>query len=407
MKKFWKRAKAYIADNWLVGIVSLLLTAGIVFALTHDLGSLVGSASQSEAAIGSVIQTNSLTPELVLRNPLHLPYMVMLYVLQASPFMSLAAVRAISVVFGLLGLVGFYYILKSWYSRRMALIGAALFVSSSWFLHTSRYADQASAYLLVPLLIAGVVALQRKARAPIVLIAVVILGMSMLYVPGLIWFLLPAVLLQRRVITKSFMLQPIWLRAILVIISILLLAPLAAMLVWPIREADTLHNGLALLGLPASFDSLRSILSNVVHTFGDIFVYSTAGPVYGPGHLPWLDVCTGILVAMGAVQFGRHFGLDRTKLLVIIGIIGLLLIAIGGPVPIVLLLPFVYLLAVEGLRWLLDMWLGVFPRNPFARGFGVSLAVVLVCMIGAYQTQKYFQAWAHAPETRQVFNKQL
>lgn len=406
MKKFWKQVRAFAADNWQVGLFTLLGVGALILVLTYQLATLVGGVSATEQSIGVVITSQALSPEYILRNPLQLPYLLAAYALQISPFMSAFALRLISVLFALAGAAGFFYVLRKWYSMRIALVGTALFVNSSWFLHTGRFADPAASYLLVPLLIAAVVALQAKARARWVLMAATILGLSMLYVPGLIWFLLPALLLQRRVIIGSLRLQPVWFRVILGIVSAILLSPLVATLVWPITGQTTaLHNILGLLGLPTDVPSIGAFFSTAGRTISDIFFYSKAGPVYGPGHLPWLDACTGILIAVGIVQFVRHIRLDRTKMFFIVGVIGLALIATGGPVSAVLLLPFLYLIAVEGLKWLLDLWLSVFPRNPVARGFGVTLAVVLVCAVGTYQLQKYFLAWGHAPETRAVFNK--
>lgn len=405
MKKFWKQARAFVSDNWQIGLFSAVALAFVGFVLTYQLKTLVGGASAQEFGLTQLLANGQLSPEYILRNPTYLPHVLALYLAQLSPFHGLGTVRAIGVAFGFAGLAGFFYILRKWYSSRIALLGTLLFATSSWFLHTARYADPAASYLLVPLLIAGVIALQAKARAKWVLIAAVVLGLCLLYVPGLIWFIVPAVILQRRVILRSFGLQAIWLQVLLVLLAIFLLSPLVATLVWPSSGTTGLYNGLALLGLPTDFSTVTSFFKTAARTISDIFFYSKAGPLYGPGHLPWLDACTGILVAMGMYQFAKHFRLDRTRLLIIVGTVGLALIATGGPVPPVLLLPFIYLLAVEGLKWLLDTWLSVFPRNPVARGFGVTLAVLLVLTVGTYQLQKYFLAWGHAPETRAVFNK--
>ena len=404
MKKLWKRIKAAVADNWRAGFVAVIAIALLGLLLVFRLTSLPGGLTDSEYQTLTLVQNDELSVEGLFRDPIFLPYYVGLYLMQVSSLDAHMSLRALSVLFGALGALGFYYVLKKWYSARIALIGSTLFVTSSWFLHSSRYTDTAVAYLLVPLLIACVVAIQEKSRARWILVLAVLLGLSIIYVPGLIWFVLPAVLLQRKTIVRSILLQPIWFRVLIVVLVLSMLSPIAASLIWP-ASGSALQNGLALLGLPTNLPNPLEFIKNIGRTLSDIFVYSRAGALFGPGHLPWLDACTTILAGLGAIQFVKHFRLDRTKLLVIVGIIGLLLIAAGGPVSVVLLLPFIYLLAVEGLKWLLDTWLSVFPRNPVARSFGVGVVIVLVITVSVYQTQKYFLAWGNAPETRGVFNK--
>lgn len=406
MKKFWKRFKATVADNWRSSFVTLLLIALLGGVLVFQLAAIPGGIAESEQQNLELVRSNGLSPEYILRNPVFLPHSIALFILQLTPFDGLATMRAVSVIFGILGAFGFYYILKKWYSPRVAVLGSLLFVTSSWFLHTARFSDVSATYLLIPLLIAAVVAIQSRARAPWMLLLVVAMGFGLLYVPGLFWFIALAVILQRKTIVKSVLLQPIWFRVVLGLIALLMLAPLVVTVVWPLPQTTGLHNGLTLLGLPLGLPNPIEFAKEIVRTLSDIFVYSKAGALYGPGHLPWLDACTSILAVLGAIQFMKHIKLDRTKLLAVVGAVGLLLIAAEGPVKIVFLLPFIYLLVVEGLKWLLDMWLGVFPRNPVARGFGVTFAVILVFAVSAYHLQKYFLAWGQSPETRQVFNRE-
>ena len=403
MKQSWKRTKTIIADNWLLWVIVAAVLGIVVTALTYQLGSLTGQASVTEHQIVNRVSDQAIGLRSILENAVYLPYQLVMYLLQFTPFTTLASVRAISGLFGLLGIAGFLYILYKWYTLRIAVLGTVLFASSSWFLHTARFADPAASYLLIPLLIAGVVALQSKTRPRWMLLLTTLLGLSIMYVPGLIWFLVPAIFLHRKIIFGSLRRQPLWFNAAIGLMIAVMLVPLVFSTLFSINNGtDSL---LSILGLPSSFEPFTSVLKTAAITVSNIFAYNKAGPLYVPGHLPWLDAATNLLVAIGLYQFVRHIGLNRSKLLVFLGTVGLLLIALGGSVAPVLLLPFVYVLAVEGLKWLLDSWLKVFPRNPVARSLGVVLTIVVVGMIAAYQTQKYFLAWGKAPETHAVFNK--
>lgn len=383
----------------------LVAIATILFLLLFRLGSLVHGLSESEYTLQQQLAQQSLSGEQILRNPLFLPYYIMMYLMQFSPFHGPTAVRSIGALFGLLGALGFFYILKKWYTGRIAFLGTALLVTSGWFLHTARFASPVSSYLLLPLLIAGVIALQAKARAKWAMLSVIVFGLMALYIPGVIWFIVPALIIQRKTILTALKVQPLWFNIVTATVSAVMLLPLAAMIFWPTANTSMSHSILGLLGLPSSLPTISNVLHAVKDSLGQIFIYNNSGQLYTAGHLAWFDVSTSALFIIGMIQFAKHFGLNRSKIIAIVGSIGFLLHISGGPVPLVILLPFLFLFVVEGLKWLLDVWLAVFPRNPFARSFAVMAVVALVVCVSAYQMSRYYLAWGKAPETRAVFNK--
>lgn len=406
MQKKLKLFRAYTADNWKFSLLIVAITVVLALLLTYKLGSLVGGLSQSEYDTKVLLAGDGLKLGEIIREPLFLPYEGLQYLLQFTPFTGPAGIRSIGALFGLLSVLAMFYIFKKWYTLRIAILGSILYATTSWFLHTSRYADQAASYLLLPLLVAAMIALQAKARSGLAMACVLVFGLSALYIPGVILFLLPAVIIKRKVILKALRLQPLWYKLVTGVLGLILLAPLAVMLIKPLPGSSALANIAQLFGVPGEgLHSVKTMVFTLKDRLADIFAYNTSGPMFTPGHLPWLDICTTVLVVIGAVQFARYWRLDRSKLIVVVGLLSLLLIALGGPVSSVILLPFLFLFAVEGLKWLLEIWLDVFPRNPFARGFAVVIICILTLSVSFYQINKYFFAWGKAPETRQVFNK--
>lgn len=407
MQKKLKRTKAYIQDNWKLSVPVLIAVGLIGLLLTYKLGSLVGGLSQAEYYDQQLIANDRIGLGSIVREPLFLPYTFLEYLLQLSPVNGPTAIRSIGGLFGALSVFGMFYIFRKWYTIRIAILGSILYATTSWFLHTARYADPASSYLLLPLLVAAMIALQAKARSRLAMGGAIIFGISALYIPGVILFLAPAIFIKRTVILKALRAQPLWFKAGIGSIGTAMLLPLFVMLIKPIPGSSTaLQNAAMLFGLPKEgLHSLSTMLQTLKDRLSDIFFYANAGPVYVPGHLPWLDICTTVLVLLGTYQFAKHWRLDRSKLIAITGIFSLALIALGGLVSSVILLPFLFLFAVEGLKWLLDTWLRVFPRNPFARGFAVALVTVLVASVAIYHMNKYYLAWGRSPETRQVFNQ--
>lgn len=402
MNKRFKRARAFILDNWHVAVIFAVGIGVIISLLFVQLGSLVGGLSANEFEIQQRLSKDALSFTEVIKEPLFLPYNLAVYFAQFLPFSGPTTIRSVSALFGLLGALGFFYILNKWYSLRIAIIGTVLFASSSWFLHTARYASPDASYLLLPLLVAGIIGLQAKTRSKWIALTVILFGCMALYIPGLVWFIVPAILLQRRVIARSIKLQRLWFNVLAGILCLVMLIPLVYGLFTSQSPANLL---LGLAGFPNSIPSIGAVAAGFIESLGNIFIYSSHGQLYGPGHLPWLDLCSVILVLLGSVQFAQYYKLDRSKLFLLIVLGGLILTAIGGSVSLAILLPFVYLLAVEGLRWLLDVWLQVFPRNPIARGTGIAIIVLMTISISFYQTNKYFLAWGQAPETQAQFDK--
>ncbi len=405
MQRKIKHIRAFVLDNWKVVLLATTTIGFLGLLLVFKLGSLVGGLSGSEYQLQQLIAHDGLGLGTVARDALFLPYNFMLYLLQFTPFTGPTGVRLTGVLFGLLGAAGMFYIFRTWYTTRVAMLGTILFATSSWFIHAARFADPAVSYLLLPLLVAAMIALQSKVRSRLAIAAVVVFGMAMMYLPGVVLFIIPALIIKRKVILASFKAQPIWYKITLGLISVIMLIPLLLTLVRPLPGVSTLSNAFSLFGFPGTdLHSIYAMISQLRESLLGIFAYSNAGALYTPGHMPWFDICTSVLAIIGIVQFARYWRLDRSKLIGIAALLSIILIALGGAVSSVVLLPFLFLFVVEGLKWLLETWLEVFPKNPFARSFAIIMICLLTASVVSFHINKYYLAWGRAPETRQVFN---
>lgn len=404
MKDARRHITSYVAEHWRAAVAATAIIGSLLGLLAYKLGSLVGGLSDAEFTIQQAVAKNMFDIGSIVRDPLYLPYDIALYIVQLSPFHGPTAIRMIGVGFAVLGAIGFFSLLRRWYTTRMACFGTVLFVTSTWFVHSARVASPDVSYLLLPLLIAVVVSLQAKVRAKRFMLAATAFGFGALYIPGVIWFLLPAVILERKTIITSLKLQPLWFKSAVSILAIIMTIPAVAMIVAPLDDTTAISNVTSIVGLPDRILRPQVVLDNASQAIAGIFAVNTMGPGYTIGRVPWLDVSTTALVAVGIMQFVRYRRLARSKLLGIIALTSIILIALGG-VSSLILLPFVYLLAVEGLKRLLGMWLTIFPKNPFARSFGVVMIALLVAGISYYHITRYYIAWSSAPETRQYFNR--
>jgi hypothetical protein len=124
------------------------------------------------------------------------------------------------------------------------------------------------------------------------------------------------------------------------------------------------------------------------------------------GSLPVLDVAAGGLFLIGMYAYQKNAKLERTKIMLLTAFLGILLGALGQvTIGIFLIMPYVYSVIAAGISYVLDEWYGVFPRNPFARSFGLLLVTIVVLISVYYQATRFFVVWPQTPETRQTYNQ--
>ena len=390
--------------KWLQQHVRILsvCTGGAVFAgalLFWHLGRLTEDISKREA----LVNQHSSSLSAILHDPAGLPLNLTQWLTGMLPIHNSFLLRTPSVLFALITLLCATYIMRRWYGSRTALFGFFLFATSAWFLHVGRLATEDILYLwALPLLIVSHLLLHAHPKSKLALYFWLICNITLLYVPGMIWFLLLNVVWQRAEIFESLRSFKSWLgRFGLLAVSLLLLSPLAYGLI----VGSTKAVGLEILGLPATVPQLQQAADSLRDAVLFIAVRGDAPSDVWLNHLPVLDAFLTVAFIAGAYFYSKHWRASRTRLLGSFMLLGIILAVAGGSVTVGLIVPLLYLVAAAGIAYLLHLWLVVFPRNPLARGFGIgllSLAVVLSCLYGLRQ---YFVAWPHHPATQTTFGQ--
>lgn len=157
------------------------------------------------------------------------------------------------------------------------------------------------------------------------------------------------------------------------------------------------------LGLPQAWPSPLEFVKNVANVPVQLFLRGPDSPTTWLGRLPLVDWFGSIMFVIGGYAYYFKQKLDRTRFIVYVFGVGTILVALGGPVTVAVLLPFVYLIIAGGIALMLQQWYTVFPRNPVARITGTVLMTLAVLMSVFYNINHYFIAWPNAPETKQVF----
>lgn len=305
--------------------------------------------------------------------------------------------RLPSIIYGLMATGLFALLIKHWHGTRTTLLATALFACNAWFLHVSRLAANDILYLwaILLLLVVQLFMLKLSSRSAVWYLSLLLCG-SVLYIPGMVWFVLLSLWWQRAGIINGWRAHGLlWQRTIYVLCGIVWLPLL-------IYRLNSIHQLIIWLGLPSVFNLAiigRQLLFVPVH----ILVRGPFDPQRWLGHAPLLDVFTLALTLAGIWFYIRHFKATRTRVLFSYSLVGFILVGLGGSVPLSVLVPLALIFSATGIAYLLHQWLTVFPNNPFARRIGIGLVTLGVVVSCSYNLRAYFVAWPHNPATRSAY----
>ncbi|GAC1483164.1 MAG: hypothetical protein NVS1B7_6860 [Candidatus Saccharimonadales bacterium] len=395
-----RRGILFIGDSrW------VLLSFGLVITfITLLLGYRLYGLTNHNLAASELFQQNKILhgeiniPS-ILHNPINLPFTLGLFLLQKIHIYDALYLRSLAVVVAGISILGFFVLLKMWYSKRVAILGTILFATSAWNLHIARLGEPEVLLMLPVTVLICATWLQTSRHRRWLLTCSLVTAVFLIYIPGMILFVLAAIVWQAKNIYNQLKHTSWWFIVPWALLGLSLMTPL----IWMLLTAP--HNTLALLGLPAKLPSLKQFGNNLIDIPIHFFVRGPTDPVRWLGQLPLLDIFCTALAFTGIYAYAFRYKLSRTKLLVVVFAGGSLLIALGGGVTITFLMPFIFIVIAGGMAYLLRQWTIVFPRNPFAKILATSLMTIVVLFSAFYNLSHYFIAWPQAPSTKAVFNQ--
>ncbi len=367
---------------------------GLIVLFGFRLRSLVPGFTAVEIAT----RTGSRSLQQILDNPIDAPYKLLQYGLQSVGHHGPVAMRGVSAVFACLAVVLFFYILRAWYTFRIAMIGTVLFACSSWLLQVGRLATPMVAQTMILAFIAYGTWLKRTRKPGLALIGGSILAGLSLYIPGFVWLVIFGGIWQHKQLLGLARKAPVW-ASISGLIFLCMVLPLG----YAVSRQTTLLYGIS--SIPAlNFHTLTELLKGIKEVTLALLWRGPQKPELWLIGTPMLDIFTLVMVILGTYYYGLRLGLDRTKLLAGCAIIGVLLAALGGSVTLAYIWPIIYLLAVSGIALMLQQWQKVFPKNPLAKRVGTILVIATVGISCYYHLSRYFIAWPQAPATKAAFH---
>ncbi len=392
-----KKIGFYFGLLWKVALVAVIVVGVVVTLLFYRIGNLAPGYSNKE--VGQYIFTEKSSNIRI--NPINSPITVPQYLIKKAGHKNIKWSRVVSASVGLLSILCFFLVIKSWHTDRIAYIATAMYATSSWLLLAARTGDSQILLTLLPLMIIIYLWLEQTKKRKLAVLSAVVIFSLLLYVPAGVLIIAAALSLRGKKLLSELKTTPPWFLAIMGVVLLILISPL-------LRAVTSNHNiGLYLLGLPTHMVSVSTFVSNIFNTFGAVFVNSNRSTFAQIGSVGLLDIFSVMVMFAGAIYYGKRFRLDRSKYLLIGTILALTLIGLGGLVTISVLLPLLYMLIAGGLAWLLHQWFTIFPRNPIARSVGMILLVAAVSVSIFFNTYRYFIAWPHMTTTKQTYNHRV
>lgn len=390
-----KPLKVYWQDNSRVIGWTLLAVLALCLLLLYKLGSLSGGLSQAELMTSNAV----IGWHGMFNDPLFLPIkIVRSAVVSLDPTFGQTITRIPNALFGAATIAAFGYLIWLWHGWRTTLFATALFAASSWTLHVSRYASFDILYLwgIVTLLLAHTL-LNRYKEQPRVWFSVLAFWGICLTIPGLQWFVIAEIFLQKKALKEGWKYCVLWWQKVLSVIVFILWLPLIFI--------DFTRPGqlAAWIGLPHHLASPTSLLKQFVAVFVHLFIRGPQYPTIWLGRSPILDAFTLAMSVLGIYFYATKWNSTRARLLGIFFSIGVIEVSLQGQVVLSVIVPILYACAAMGIAYIVHEWLQVFPRNPLARTLGIGLVSFVVFVSCVYNLRSYFIAWPHSPVTQTTF----
>lgn len=391
-----RKAKSSKINFWLIAglIVGLIV---LVFLMFFRLGTIMHGITSGENAF----YTLKLGWHGIYDNPLNLP----LNVLWSIDFKFLAPVgmtllRAPAAITGTLTVIAFYVLLQLWYGYRTAIFGTILFATSAWTLHVSRLANYNVEYLAaIVFFMLSTAIVQKRYESRYIYWLINLTWGLLLYIPGMVFLVAYNIYRQRKEMGHGMSLQTSFVSKIMYVLTGVLWVPLLAR-----YFGRSPKNITKWLGLPAKYASPAHILKEFLAVFYHIFIRGPLLPSLWLGRTPILDIFGIIAALVGIYFYLTHIRATRTHLLFVSLIVGAILIALGGSVPLSFVMPIIYVFIAAGVAYLLSQWLSIFPENPVVRPIGYLLISLAVAASVIYNVRSYFIAWPHNTTSVSAFD---
>lgn len=397
MKKILSIVTSWLSNHWRGLVLTIFVATITAMSVSLGLNSTVPGQNQIETESLATIKSD-FRPW---ARAVNAPYTIPAHLLGDIIGNPLHAARMISVAYGLLATVLLFVIIKLWFNVRAATIGVLIFATSSWLLHITHMAAPLILLVVGPIIIIAPFAWILKTKnhtglAFLLVMASLAFAAYIPYMPWLIAIVLVLLVIFERKLVKRF---KTWQIAATAIAYGLVLTPLLISLV---QHPGQIYE---LFGIPKNLPSIQIYFDQLAYTISMLFFRSAPFPALHLGRLPMLDIFSAAMFAMGIYHFSARLNCRRSMIILTSFVTMILLVPLAPVYQLssTVLLPLVYVFVISGIVELLNQWFSYFPRNPWARNFGVAILAIAIGFSCFYHLERYYIAWANAPETKSVY----
>lgn len=391
-----KKTKSFWRQNAKFLIFGAAAIFAVLFLLLYKLGSLAGGLSATEISTA----TNPLGWNGIFQNPLNLPINFARSVVYfIAPDHGLTLTRLPSIMFGFMAVISFSILIWLWHGTRTALLSGAMFATSAWVLHVSRFAGFDVLYLwAIPSLLLIQVLIHRYGDKSYIWYGSLMLWGLLLYIPGMVWLILIQIACQRKLLLKT--------AAGYSTLKARALSALAIFIWLPLLGIGLLRDGQfsTWIGLPNHFGTIIHTAKEFAAVPVHIFFRGPQNPELWLDRVPIFDIFTLVVCIIGIYFYARNWNATRSQTLGFLFLGSIALVGLGGAFSLSSLVALMYVFAAAGIAYLLHEWLKVFPLNPLARSAGILLVSIAVALSCLYGIRSYFIAWPHNNITRVTFH---
>lgn len=358
-----------------IALATMLLIAGFY---------LPGGLQETE--IRSALISDRLNPALIFNlqpeELIYLPYRL----LQAASIslfgISVIGIKLPSIILGFASALGILYLLNLWYHRNVAIVAAIIAVTTNQFLLSSQAGQAGVAYIFLTtmILIAASMITRRSAYAKVWVLAGATLAAVSLYMPLNVYVLIALVLTAaihphaRHVLFRRAS------KTILALGFVIFAIIISPLIVGIVNDPSILRTLLGVSESIANVSQSASVLLQNYSSFAAPTTGAVIAPVYGLGLV--LLIGLGLYRLFSAKYTARSYILSFWLVLLIP------LVCLNPGFISITFIPVVLLIALA-VDYLIRSWYVLFPRNPYARIFGLLPLGVLVVGLVVSSIDRY------------------
>lgn len=373
--------------------IYIVVSVVVLLSIGHYLGSHPGNFSPNEAAARSASKNLSQ----ILNHPINAPHNILAYGLHSVGINWRTSLRLSSVLFWIAFVLCFYSLSRSMFGKSIGLMGALIFASTPLFFIMGR--DGSAAIMLYSLvaLMAFYTWSTRIEVSQLSLFCLLIAVALSLYVPGMLLWLLAALIISRKKLAGLIEAGEPAVVGTAVLLSLLIIAPLVIGLV---KDWEQIKQ---LVLIPMHLAAPVTIAKNVAWMASTLFIKAPHASIFEVGRLPILNIVADALVIFGSFALCKA---ARPKFLVLLATIvyAIVLAGLNDNISVLALaVPALVIIATAGLRYLFIEWRSVFPRNPLAKNLALCLMWLVVAAQLIFGFRYGVSAWPDAPNTKNIY----